>query len=128
MNFTRLPIQFNTTFLPENMGLYRGTESLKKSCIRVVYYVGTKLLNKNDVYSIAEFSKNTRDIPGFIEVIIDAGENALYIVFLSSVLANRGLGTFLMCSAILTGFFRGINNIYLDDVTCRFREALNCSS
>lgn len=119
MNFTQIPVTFNRNFVPENMGLYRGVKYIRDSCIKVVYYIGPVLIDENTYCKYSDF------LPGFIEVIIDPNEGDVHVMYVQSTIRTRGLGTFLVCAGVLTGFLYGVHKVGLDDNSVNFREEDN---
>lgn len=119
MNFTRVPINLDSEFAVGGLDLYYLVKIRDKTQIQYTLYLGDRLLSYNEYFAICH------ELPGFIENVINIEEKALIILYINSTIHGKGVGMLLACASILAAYGIGIQSIFLDDNSERFRRRDN---
>jgi hypothetical protein len=85
----------------------------------IVYYIGDKRL------TLDEFRLEYMTLPGYIETVLNFSENEMTVMFVNSTISKKGLGTLLLCIAMITAGEEGIEQIILDDDSDNYRKPNN---
>jgi hypothetical protein len=87
----------------------------KKYCC-YMYYIGNKQL------TLKEYKKQSKNMVGYIETIVDYDESIITISYLHTTIRSKGFGTFLVGISVLNS---GVKTVELDDMSDNFGKVNN---
>jgi hypothetical protein len=90
--------------------------NIHKKYYRYIYYIGNKQL------TLKEYKKQSKNIVGYIETIVDYDESIITISYLHTTIRSKGFGTFLVGISVLNS---GVKTVELDDMSDNFGKVNN---
>jgi glutathionylspermidine synthase len=108
--------EYQTYLQNPDLSFYELCINIHKKYCRYIYYIGNKQL------TLKEYKKQSKNIVGYIETIVDYDESIITISYLHTTTRSKGFGTFLIVISVLNS---GVKTVELDDMSDNFGKVNN---